>query len=107
MVWNRRTVGLAALGGAAAVVLAVEGLVLFAPRGAGPSPSAQPAPAATRSPLLSPFTGEPVASLRRVLAVKIGNTVTERPATGLARADLVYMIPVEGGLSRILAVFSS
>jgi hypothetical protein len=57
--------------------------------------------------LLSPFTGEPVRSLRRVLIVKIGNTVPERPATGLSSADIVYMIPVEGGLSRIMAVFSS
>jgi hypothetical protein len=45
--------------------------------------------------------------LRRVLAVKIGNTFPERPATGLAKADIVYLIPVEGGLSRILAIFSS
>ncbi len=45
--------------------------------------------------------------LKRVLAVKIGNTLPERPATGLARADIVYLIPVEGGLSRIMAVFSS
>jgi hypothetical protein len=42
-----------------------------------------------------------------VLIVKIGNTVPERPATGLSKADLVYLIPVEGGLSRIMAVFSS
>src|SRR5262249_12716657 len=27
--------------------------------------------------------------------------------TGLTRADIVYLLPVEGGLSRILAVFSS
>src|SRR5262249_8328607 len=30
-----------------------------------------------------------------------------RPSRGLARADIVYLIPVEGGLSRIMAVFSS
>jgi hypothetical protein len=58
-------------------------------------------------PLRSPFTGERVNRLNPVLAVKIGNTVAERPATGLSDADLVYLIPVEGGLSRILAVFSS
>ena len=94
-----------------AVVLAVEGFLLFdhraSPAPAPPPAPAAPAPAATHSRLLSPFTGERVSSLRRVLAVKIGNTVAERPATGLAGADLVYMIPVEGGLSRILAVFSS
>ena len=67
---------------------------------------------ATHSPvpqrhLLSPFTGKPVRSLNRVLAVKIDNIVYARPQTGLARADLVYVLPVEGGLSRFLAVYSS
>ena len=57
--------------------------------------------------LLSPFTGEPVRSLNRVLAVKIDNIVYARPQTGLTRADLVYVLPVEGGLSRFLAVYSS
>jgi hypothetical protein len=57
--------------------------------------------------LLSPFTGEPVPSLNRVLAVKIDNIVNARPQTGLTHADIVYVLPVEGGLSRFLAVFSS
>ena len=57
--------------------------------------------------LLSPFTGEPVPSLNRVLAVKIDNIVYARPQTGLTHADIVYVLPVEGGLSRFLAVFSS
>src|SRR5215469_15283441 len=59
------------------------------------------------SQLRSPFTGEPVLSLNRVLAVKIDNIVLARPSTGLTRADIVYAIPVEGGLSRLMAVFSS
>jgi hypothetical protein len=42
-----------------------------------------------------------------VLAVKIDNLAPARPQTGLTGADLVYVIPVEGGLSRLLAVFSS
>ena len=57
--------------------------------------------------LLSPFTGEPVPTLAPVLAVKIDNVAQARPATGLTDADIVYILPVEGGLSRILAVFSS
>jgi len=64
----------------------------------------------TRTPerqLLSPFTGEPVRSLNRVLAVKIDNIEYARPQTGLTRADLVYVLPVEGGLSRFLAICSS
>ncbi len=69
---------------------------------AAPSPSP---PAAAQ--LRSPFTGEPVSSLHRVLAVKIDNIVYARPQTGLARADIVYVLPVEGGLSRLMAIFSS
>jgi hypothetical protein len=69
--------------------------------------SAQPSPSAHPRQLFSPFTGEPVKSLKRVLIVKIGNTAAERPPTGLSKADIVYLIPVEGGLSRIMAVFSS
>jgi hypothetical protein len=48
-----------------------------------------------------------VPALNRVLAVKIDNIVNARPQTGLTRADIVYVLPVEGGLSRFLAVFSS
>ena len=117
MVWDRQARGFAVLACAAIVALAVEGFLLFARSTAAtaPLPAALPAPPSP-SPtpthhvpqqLRSPFTGMPVKSLQRVLAVKIGNTVPERPATGLANADIVYVIPVEGGLSRILAIFSS
>jgi hypothetical protein len=57
--------------------------------------------------LRSPFTGERVRVLHRVLAVKIDNIVYARPQTGLTHADIVYVLPVEGGLSRFLAIFSS
>jgi hypothetical protein len=58
-------------------------------------------------PLLSPFTGEPVKALGRVIVAKIDNIAQARPPTGLASADIVYLLPVEGGLSRIFAVYSS
>ncbi len=75
-----------------------------------PVPVASPAvqPVASRSHrLLSPFTGEPVKSLRRILAVKIDNIVYARPQTGINSADIVYVFPVEGGLTRFMAIFSS
>jgi hypothetical protein len=71
-----------------------------------PPQSGAPSPP-PRRPLSSPFTGEPVRSLRPVLAVKIDNYVLARPQTGLTRADVVYVLPVEGGLSRLMAIFSS
>jgi hypothetical protein len=69
-------------------------------------PAARPATPA-RHRLLSPFTGEPVASLGPVIAVKVDNIAQARPQTGLSQADIVYVLPVEGGLSRFLAIFSS
>jgi hypothetical protein len=60
-----------------------------------------------KGPLTSPFTGERIPYLRRVLIFKIDNVPQARPPTGLNQADIVYLLPVEGGLSRIFAVFSS
>lgn len=73
-----------------------------------PGPSSSGTAAATaRGPLLDPFTGEPVKALGPVLAVKVDNIVNARPQTGLRSADLIYVIPVEGGLTRFMAVYSS
>src|SRR5215469_12364196 len=114
MIWTRAKVIAAASSAVAAVGVGVG--VSFALSSApavhrpvaahSPSPSPTPSP---RGPfkLTSPFTGEPVRSLQRVLAVKIDNIVFARPQTGLTSADIVYVLPVEGGLSRFLAIFSS
>ncbi|WP_130798647.1 DUF3048 domain-containing protein [Streptomyces otsuchiensis] len=53
----------------------------------------------------SPFTGES-AEAGPVLAVKIDNAPQARPHTGLGDADIVYASQVEGGLSRLMAVYS-
>ncbi|MCD9876452.1 DUF3048 domain-containing protein [Streptomyces guryensis] len=42
-----------------------------------------------------------------VLAVKIDNAPEARPQTGLESADIVYAEQVEGGLSRLMAVYAS
>jgi hypothetical protein len=102
-----------------AAVVVLAGLVaggLLALRSDAPARrvAVTPTPTLTSTPtpthpvqLVSPFTGEPVRSLHRVLAVKIDNIVFARPQTGLTHADIIYVLPVEGGLSRFLAVFSS
>jgi hypothetical protein len=102
---------------AAGLVLAgglSTGLVLTASQspaqpasGSAPASGAAAASSPAQQRLLSPLTGKPVTALRPVLAVKIDNIVLARPQTGLTSADLVYVLPVEGGLSRFLAVFSS
>ena len=97
---------MAVLGVAVGCALIVAGVFVFRPRPVPITPAAQPSPSATAE-LTSPFTGEPVTSLGPVLAVKIDNIVNARPQTGLGRADIVYVLPVEGGLSRFCAVFSS
>lgn len=102
--WGRRAQVITATGSAMAVALAVS-LALTLTGGA---PPAKPDPPPPRQALLvSPFTGEPVTALGPVLAVKIDNIAAARPPTGLTSADLVYVLPVEGGLSRIMAVVSS
>ncbi len=55
----------------------------------------------------SPFIGLPVDLAAPVLAVKIDNVPQGHPHTGTTAADLVYVQPVEGGLTRLLAVFHS
>ena len=95
------------------VVAAIAAVAAIVSGGTAPTPAARPARSATPTPtptsraLVSPFTGEPMKSLGPVLAVKIDNIVYARPQTGLTRADIVYVLPVEGGLSRFLAIFSS
>ena len=101
MSWPRRKIVIGASAAAAAIGLAVA-LVIVLPGGTPDKPAPAGSPA-----WVSPFTGEPVSALGPVLAVKIDNLAPARPQTGLTGSDIVYVLPVEGGLSRILAVFSS
>ncbi|GAA2815654.1 DUF3048 domain-containing protein [Crossiella cryophila] len=89
--------------------LTVPILLLFAVAAcsdpAPPGPGSSTTSAVTEAP--SPLTGLPVAAGKPVLAVKIDNLAAARPQTGLTQADLLYLEPVEGGLTRFVAVFSS
>lgn len=62
--------------------------------------STSASPTSTASPYRK-LTGGPV------LAAKIDNTSASRPRTGVALADVVYVEPVEAGLTRLLCVWSS
>ncbi|GAB1823934.1 DUF3048 domain-containing protein [Herbidospora sp. RD11066] len=82
--------------------------------GDGGSPGTQPqaaedvaASASPSKPPEHPFTGMPVASRKPVLAVKIENTHSGKPQIGVKSADIVYVEQVEGGLTRLMAIFSS
>jgi hypothetical protein len=56
-----------------------------------------------------PLTGAPapggVVPPRPALGVKIGNYPNDRPSSGLNKADVVFEEPVEGGITRLVAVF--
>ncbi len=111
--WTRAKTAVSAASVAVVAGGIAAGLVLI-PSAAPPAPPRpKPSvPAPTPSPpahhqLLSPFTGEPVKSLQPTLAVKIDNIVYARPQTGINQADIVYVLPVEGGLTRFMAIFSS
>jgi hypothetical protein len=108
MTRRQRVIAISSSAVAAVTALAVTLVVLLTGSSAPPSsPGAAPAQTASSGPLLSPFTGEPVSALGPVVAVKIDNIMLARPQTGIQSADIVYVLPVEGGLSRFFVVFSS
>jgi Protein of unknown function (DUF3048) N-terminal domain len=96
MRWSHRNIMIGTSAAAAAIGLVASLVVVLGERGV---PPAAPAPGRSAQ-LYSPFTGEPVKALGPVLAVKIDNLAPARPQTGLGGADIVYVLPVEGGLSR-------
>lgn len=55
----------------------------------------------------SPLTGAADYPLRPAIGIKIDNSYDARPQTGLTKADVVYDIIVEGGITRYLAMFQS
>lgn len=77
------------------------------------TPPTTAAPATTNTtlpPPTSPLTGLPSTAAsadRPAVVVKIDNVDAARPQTGIGAADIVYEVEVEGGLSRLAAVFQS
>jgi hypothetical protein len=58
------------------------------------------------TPQLSPLTGLAYSG-NPVVAVKIEDTALGRPQVGVDKADIVYVEQVEGGLTRLMAIFNS
>jgi hypothetical protein len=71
---------------------------------AAPSSSTHAAP--PPAPAINPLTGE-APSTNAVVAAKIDDTADGRPQRGIDQADIVYIEQVEGGLTRLLAVFNT
>jgi len=98
------------------VVLALSGAGVgaLALTGKAPAPIQHVFDAATGTthgspPPTCPLTGTPAPGgrvpRRPALAIKVENAPEARPQTGLDRADVVYEEPVEGGLTRFIAIF--
>jgi len=77
------------------------------PAAAGTTPPPPPHPPAPK--VYWPLTGLESGAVpaRPALAVKIENSITARPQTGLGSADIVWEEVVEGGITRFVAVFHS
>lgn len=74
-----------------------------------PDPVETSPPTTVHSGPVSPITGLPETDLglmdRRLLAVKVDNHPAARPQSGLERAEAVYELEVEGGITRFMALF--
>ncbi|HVC71259.1 MAG TPA: DUF3048 domain-containing protein [Acidimicrobiales bacterium] len=102
---------------AAVVVLAGAGVALAVTSGTTKKPQASPprdrTGAATFIPAPTgpacPLTGQPAPGgqvpKRPALAFKVDNYPDARPQSGLTGADVIFEEPVEGGITRLVAVF--
>jgi hypothetical protein len=67
--------------------------------------SSPPSPPPTLCPLTGDRPEEGDVPVRPALAVKVENLPASRPQTGMSWADVVYEEPVEGGITRFIAVY--
>jgi Protein of unknown function (DUF3048) N-terminal domain/Protein of unknown function (DUF3048) C-terminal domain len=94
----------------AVIVVVATTLGVLLARGGGDKGSEPPAAPETSAtaPAVLPLLGTSGrVPERAALAVKIDDTEHGRPPTGLTRADVVFEEVVEGGLTRLLAVYQS
>jgi hypothetical protein len=107
-----------ALGGVGVLIVAAVVALVVTSKSTPSSASKPPAPVTpitalpttTTAPAPTcPLTGTPAPGgtvpARPALGVKIGNYPDDRPSAGLNQADVVFEEPVEGGITRLVAVF--
>ena len=59
---------------------------------------------------INPLTGEPMESKyenNRPVAVMLNNLKAAQPQLGISQADIIYEVPAEGGITRMLGVYQS
>ncbi|MDE3102695.1 MAG: DUF3048 domain-containing protein [Chloroflexota bacterium] len=78
---------------------------------AAPSTTPSPSPTPSPRPVVWPLTGLPAPNAAaiqlRPLNVRIPNDPAARPQVGLSKADLVFEMIVEGGVTRFAAIYQS
>ena len=75
-----------------------------------PEPEPEPEPEPTGPAGTNPLTGlpmEPEYENDRPVAVMFNNLKAAQPQLGISRADIIYEVPAEGGITRMLGVFQS
>jgi hypothetical protein len=72
-----------------------------------PAPTPTPTPAPVYWPLTGQLAEDPAKVKRRPLNVRFPNDRSARPQVGLAKADVVFEMIVEGGITRHAAIYHS
>lgn len=99
---RRAVLGAGGLGAGLALSALVQGCAPAAEEAGESSEPITPSPSPSPTPSALPgLSGD------AVLGVKIDHTTSSYPRCGLASADVIYVEPVESGLTRLLAIFSS
>lgn len=78
------------------------------PQAETPEPEPEPEPYVPAG--TNPLTGEPMEpefENRRPVAVMLNNLKAAQPQLGVSRADIIYEVPAEGGITRMLGVYQS
>ena len=73
-----------------------------------PEPDPEPEPEPEPPGPVNPLTGMPVdtdMSNTRPLAIMINNHVAAMPQVGVSKADIIYEVLVEGGITRMMALY--
>ena len=75
-----------------------------------PEPVPEPEPAPDVPAGTNPLTGEPMEpeyEKSRPVAVMLNNLKGAQPQLGVSQADIIYEVPAEGGITRMLGVYQS
>lgn len=75
-----------------------------------PQPEPEPEPAPDVPSGVNPLTGEPMEpeyENSRPVAVMLNNLKAAQPQLGVSRADIIYEVPAEGGITRMLGVYQT